>query len=141
MSYRVKGLKLTLSAAVICGCTMMGWAQYRYFDEYTFSRTSWKEEKIRLDNFALHLLETPDRTGYIAYFVKKNGAKKVALGRARRAQKYIIKKYRIRVARVVVLFGGISPEASIVLEPRPSSDPPPKFGLTGPSRQRSAASP
>jgi hypothetical protein len=56
------------------------------FDSYSHS-ISWKEETVRLDNFAIFLSKFSDTKGYIGYYSGENSSQRRAKSRVDRAVK------------------------------------------------------
>jgi hypothetical protein len=65
-----------------------------------------KDEDIRLDNFAVALMQRPDARGYIFLYSAKDMAPSTARRRATRAKNYLVRVHRIKPARLVTHYGG-----------------------------------
>jgi hypothetical protein len=75
------------------------------FDEY--GPICWKDEKARLDNFAI-ALQNADRTtiGHIIVYDGKRACRGEAIARATRAKKYLVEYRNIEANRIVWRWGG-----------------------------------
>ena len=87
----------------------------RLFDQYSVIR--WEDEKARLDNFAIQLMNDPKVIGYI--FV--NDGKEMCVGeaqaRAMRAKRYVVEYRGVPWNRVVWRVDGYTGEFLITLQP------------------------
>lgn len=102
-------------------------AQLRWFDIY--SDVTVEEETVHLDNFAYFLKKDPKLIGYIGFFVGKDDKYKKVKRRALKAKEYLMKEYDLPESRIVVLYGGKNPDTQFVLQPKISSEPPPRFRI------------
>lgn len=102
-------------------------AQLRWFDIY--SAVTAEEEITHLDNFAYFLKKDPKLIGYIGFYVGKGDKYKKVKRRALKAKEYLMKEYDLPGSRIVILYGGKNPDTQFVLQPKMSSEPPPKFHI------------
>jgi hypothetical protein len=93
------------------------------FDNYGDIRFS--DEKARLDNFAIQLLNDPDATGYITVYPGRKAVVAEAQIRGNRARDYIINVRHIDPARVKTIDGGYRPDFTIYLQLVPTGAEPP----------------
>ena len=77
------------------------------FDDY--GRICWRDEKARLDNFAIALINS-DRTtlGHIIVYDDKRACRDEAVARAVRAKKYLVEYRKVEADRVLWRWGGYS---------------------------------
>jgi len=77
----------------------------RPFDEY--GRICWEDEKARLDNFAIQLLNAnPTTLGHIIVYDGQRACRGEAVARAMRAKKYLVEYRGVPADRVVWRWGG-----------------------------------
>ncbi len=75
------------------------------FDEY--GRICWDDERARLDNFAIALLQAPPTTlGHIIVYDGKRACRGEAIARAIRAKKYLVEYRGVPADRIVWRWGG-----------------------------------
>src|SRR5258706_10461385 len=86
----------------------------RAFDEY--GSICWEDEKARLDNFAIALLND-DRTtlGHIIVYDGRRACRGEAVARAIRAKKYLVEYRRVEADRIVWRWGGDPKDLSTTL--------------------------
>ena len=101
-----------------------------YFDSYK-SNVSWSEQRARLDNFAIALLDEPDSIGYIGFESNKNEPLKKAKQRISRAANYLIYQRKIDASRIVVIYIGQAEEPHIILQPVVKGGKPPFKSTAG----------
>ena len=65
-----------------------------------------KDEKIRLDNFAINMEQAADSVGYIVAYSGLDIAPTTARARARRAREYLVKVRGIKSTRLTTIYGG-----------------------------------
>lgn len=98
----------------------------QWFDSY--GKLPWAEEKLHLDNFAMHLKHNPDMTGYVAFYVGKNDNEADIQKRVDRAKKYLSHgRTKIDKERIIVVNAGKREETRTVLQPVLKANPPPNF--------------
>jgi hypothetical protein len=83
---------------IVCGLPLDTYGDIRFTDE-----------KARLDNFAIHLLNSPKALGYIIAYAGKQTFQHEAAYRLRRAKNYLVAVRRIDPAQVFTLDGGYQP--------------------------------
>src|SRR5947208_7846662 len=77
----------------------------RAFDEY--GAICWENEKARLDNFAIQLLNERSTTlGHIIVYDGKRACRGEAVARAIRAKKYLVEYRNVSADRIVWRWGG-----------------------------------
>ena len=97
----------------------------RKIDEYGNIR--WSDERMRLDNFAIELHNTPAATGYIVCYGGRRGRTGEARRRCDRAVKYAGGLFRgTDAARLVTLDGGYREDLTVELWVLPSGSTPPQ---------------
>ena len=90
----------------------------RPFDEY--GRICWDNEKARLDNFAIQLLNDNSSTlGHIIVYDGKRACREEAIARALRAKKYLVEYRKVPANRIVWRWGGYQHElmTTLVIHP------------------------
>jgi hypothetical protein len=89
----------------------------RAFDEY--GRICWENEKARLDNFAIQLLNEPTTLGHIIVYDGQRACRGEAVARANRAKKYLVAYRKVPPGRVVWRWGGYlsEPMTQLVIHP------------------------
>lgn len=95
-----------------------GRSLHRAFDEY--GALCWEEEKARLDNFAIQLLQDATTLGHIIVYDGERACRGEALARAVRAKKYLVERRRVDANQVVWRWGGYQrePKTTLVIVPR-----------------------
>lgn len=89
------------------------------FDEY--GRICWENEKARLDNFAIQLLnDNPTTLGQIIVYDGKRACRGEAVARAQRAKKYLVEYRKVPADRIVWRWGGYRGEMTTTLVIHPS---------------------
>ena len=86
-----------------------------YFDSYK-SNISWSEQRVRLDSFAIALLNEPKYTGYITFESSKKESLKKAKARINRTVAYLTYQRKIEKSRIVVVYKGKAEEPDITLQ-------------------------
>lgn len=91
----------------------------RAFDEY--GAICWEDEKARLDNFAIQLLNE-DRTtlGHIIVYDGKRACRGEAEARAIRAKKYLVEYRKVEANRIVWRWGAYLSDMTSTLVIHPS---------------------
>lgn len=77
---------------------------YRAFDEY--SNLTFRDERARLDNFAIMLQEVPEWRGYIVVYAGRRARPNEAKVRGERNRRYVIERRGVEPERVVTIDGG-----------------------------------
>ena len=111
------GILLTLSLPV-GGRTLASHSlPNRAFDEY--GRICWENEKARLDNFAIQLLNEPTTLGHIIVYDGQRACRGEAVARAIRAKKYLVDYRKVPATRIVWRWGGYVSEVmtQLVIHP------------------------
>ena len=97
------------------------------FDAY--GDINWQDEKARLDNFAIQIINSPDARGSIMTSAGNPTYRGEAQYRLQRAKNYLVKVRRIDPARLIMIDGGYRSELTTTLrlvyndETVPSPDP------------------
>jgi hypothetical protein len=107
----------------ICSTTIFG--ADSWFD--TYGRLGWKEEMLRLSNFAVYLEGASEMTGYVAFNWRTKAEREVMKKRVERSVKYLINVRKVSPKRIVIVDGGKRENSRIVLQPVDSRLPPPNF--------------
>lgn len=76
---------------------------------------SFSDEKVRLDNFAIHLQRHPEAKGYIVIYHGKQFSASQARRRAERAKKYLTDRRGIESRRITIVEGGQREKLTIEL--------------------------
>jgi hypothetical protein len=79
-----------------------------------YGNISWEQEKQRLDNFAIHILNNSDYVGYIFVNVGRRACKGEAQARAIRAKKYMVEVRGVPSDRVVWRDLGYGNEVEVI---------------------------
>src|SRR5260221_5518841 len=101
---------IAVIASILCVMASLGDAAghvspNRAFDEY--GPICWENEKARLDNFAIGLLNMPNTTlGHIIVYDGKRACRGEAIARAIRAKKYLVEYRKVPANRIVWRWGG-----------------------------------
>lgn len=93
------------------------------FDQYGNIR--FEDEKARLDNFAIQLINDSNLTGYILVYAGRKAVAAEAQLRANRARNYLISVRQIDPARVKAIDGGHREDFTVYLELFPAGAGPP----------------
>jgi hypothetical protein len=83
------------------------------FDKY--NGLSFKEEKERLNNFAILLQQEPEALGYIMVYAGRRARVGEAKARGERAKKYLVTKHGIESGRIIITDGGHQEKLTIEL--------------------------
>jgi hypothetical protein len=129
----------TASACIVLLCTV-GFARSnhpsfvvdQWFDSY--GDLAWRDEKARLDNFAIALRQDPDLLGYILIYDGRRACVNEARNRGLRAKKYLGETRGIQASRIKLIDGGYREELTVILQPSPFGAP--KLGAS-PTLKRS----
>ncbi len=120
-----KGLPQSCPRTASCSVFAYGIIHYHdKIDEYGNIR--FNDEKARLDNLAVTLLEWPDNKGYIIAYGGRVTRIGEARRRAERAKKYLIMKRGISSERIVTLDGGYRENLTVELRSRSKDTPAPE---------------
>ena len=106
-------------SVMVCG---LSFGQVK-FDEY--GDLSWRDEKARLDNFAIQIMNQGGNVGYIIVYAGHRAGRGEALARANRAKDYLEWHRNIDLGRVVAIDGGHREDFSVELFIGPSDADPP----------------
>ena len=80
-----------------------------------YGNICWEDEKSRLDNFAIHTQNNPDRLGYIVVYAGRRSCAGEVQTRAERARKWVVEKRGVEANRVVWRDGGYREEVTTEL--------------------------
>ena len=83
------------------------------FDDY--GDIKWEDEKVRLDNFAIQLLNWPDGRGSIMIYAGNPTYRGEAQFRLQRAKNYLVKVRRIDSARLILTDAGFREHVETIL--------------------------
>jgi len=83
------------------------------FDSY--GDIGFEDEKARLDNFAIQLLNQETSTGYIFVYAGRRSYEGEAAERLLRAKDYLVKKRRIPAVRIITIDGGYKEDLDVTL--------------------------
>ena len=100
----------------------------RKFDEY--GDISLSDEKARLDNFAIQLMNEETAQGYIIVYAGRKATAAEAQTRADRARNYVISVREINPERVKAIDGGFNEELTVTLYIVPAGAGPPTLAPT-----------
>jgi hypothetical protein len=99
-------------------------APTRALDEY--GNISWADERARLDNFAIELMNSPDALGHVTCYGGRVGRRGEARRRCERARNYVTGYRHIDASRVVTVDGGYREDLTVVLWIVPPRATPPQ---------------
>jgi hypothetical protein len=103
------------------------------FDEY--GDISFRDEKARLDNFAIQMLNQPETKGYVIVYAGRRATVAEALLRANRAKDYLVNVRGIDPQRVQAIDGGYRVDFSVLLHlGSKDAEPPPLMPTVDPSQ-------
>jgi hypothetical protein len=111
------------TASITCGLR---------FDEY--GDISWEDEKARLDNFAIQLMNEENAQGYIVAYAGRKAYIGEAQLRANRARDYLIKVREVDPKRVTAVDGGYQLDLTVNLHIIPAGLEPPLNPTVDPSQ-------
>lgn len=94
------------------------------FDEY--GDISVRDEKARLDNFAIQLKNQPGTKGYIIGYASKRGSSKVIESHLRLTKNYLVMTRRLEPERIVTRNGGKREDLTVELYILPGDMTPPE---------------
>jgi hypothetical protein len=89
----------------------------------TYGDLDWEDEKARLDNFAIFLLNNPAFVGYIFVWAGTRACRGEAQARAMRAKKYLVDYRKVEWKRVIWHDNGYADEVNTILQPMPPERP------------------
>ena len=92
-------------------------AMDQHFDDY--GPISWKDERFRLDNFAIQVLNDEKSVGYIFVCRKVDGCPGEAQARAIRAKRYVVEHGGVPWNRVIWRVEGYCADVSTIVQPFP----------------------
>jgi hypothetical protein len=92
-------------------------------DEY--GNISFNDEKARLDNFAIELLNDPTAVGYLVGYGGRRSRRGEALKRLERAKHYLVTVRGVTSERLVTTDGGYREDLTVELHIRPQGAQPP----------------
>jgi hypothetical protein len=120
----VTGLPAACPGSASCS-TPVSWIHdpHDKIDEY--GNISFEDEKARLDNFAISLMESADMVGYLVAYGGRRARRGEARRRAERAKRYVTQVRGVPASRVVTIDGGHREDLTVELRLRPKDVPPP----------------
>ncbi len=81
----------------------------------TYGNLRFRDEKARLDNFAIWLQQQPKATGFIIVYPASRASLSNALARSKRAENYLVNVRRIDSRRLVRIRGGFRKHCTVEL--------------------------
>lgn len=93
----------------------------------SYSNLSWKEERHRLDNFAVFLLNNPEMKGYVAFCVGRDDSIKKRQSHINRVKKYLTKFRKVDENQIIFMDIGKCNESLTILTPRDKELPKPDY--------------
>lgn len=100
----------------------------RKLDEY--GNISWSDERARLDNFTIAVLDNPSARGYLLCYGGRVGRPGEARRRCRRAKNYVSGHRGVEAARLVIVDGGFREDLTVELWVIPPGISPPPASPT-----------
>ena len=107
-----KPRSLLIVSLLFCVATTSA-SPFRRYDSYGTVR--WKDEKARLDNFAIQILNSETGLGYILVVQESGGCPGEAMARAQRAKRYLTEHRGVPWNRVVWRLEGFREEIETTL--------------------------
>src|SRR6185503_4766168 len=83
--------------------------------DFGYGRIKFEDEKARLDNFAIQLLNDPGAQGYIYAFAGRDSRKGEVAKRLRRAKDYLVGIRQMKPGRIVTIDGGYRENFIVIL--------------------------
>ena len=83
--------------------------------DYGYGRINFEDEKARLDNFAIQLLNEPGAQGYIYGYSGRDSRKGEVAKRLRRAKDYLVGIRQMKPGRIVTIDGGYREDFIVIL--------------------------
>lgn len=121
--FQVINLALSICLLIVlCGNTL---AVDQWFDSY--GHLPWDEEKLHLDNFAIHLKQNPNMKGYIVFYIGKDIDAKEASTRIARVKDYLLCTRDVDPMRIVIVDKGSREKTRTILQPVLADKQPPDF--------------
>jgi hypothetical protein len=96
----------------------------RKLDEY--GNISWEDERARLDNFTIELMNNPNARGYMTCYGGRVGRVGEARRRCERAKNYVSGYRGVEASRVVTVDGGYKEDLTVELWVVPQGVKPPQ---------------
>ena len=93
-----------------------------WLDKY--GNISWEDEKARLDNLAIQLMNDPNQIGYYYVIVGRESCKGEAQARAVRARNYLVKFRHVDWARIICKDIGYGDDFQVSIWLAPRGKPP-----------------
>lgn len=94
--------------------------------DFGYGRIKFEDEKARLDNFAIQLLNEPGAQGYIFAYAGRNSRKGETAKRLRRAKNYLVGIRQMQPGRIVTIDGGYREDFIVILIIASSGAPAPR---------------
>lgn len=110
----------SMVGTTVCGLSI----GYDKFDE--LGDLSGEDERARLDNFAIQLVNQTDYRGYIIVYAGRRARAGEAFLRANRARDYLVRKRNIDVGQVIAIDGGHREDFTIEMFVGPADATPPE---------------
>lgn len=120
----VGGLPESCPKSAECSATVPQGCYLDRIDEY--GGISFNDEKARLDNFAIELMNGTEFVGYIVGYGGRRSRRGEALRRVERAKRYVTNVRGVPPERVLTLDGGYREELSVELRVRGKGMRPPQ---------------
>ena len=83
--------------------------------DFGYGRIKFEDEKARLDNFAIQLLNEPRAQGYIYGYAGRDSRKGEVAKRLRRAKDYLVGIRQMKPGRIVTIDGGYREDFIVIL--------------------------
>jgi hypothetical protein len=119
----VGGLPDSCARKSSCTTTVMGVVIGDPLDHY--GKIPFDDEKARLDNFSIELLNDPQAQGYLVCYGGRVGRAGEAWARCKRAKNYMVAVRGIAPSRIVTVNGGYREDLSVWLWVVPAGAKPP----------------
>ena len=124
----VGGLPESCPESASCTSAIPHFIFHDKVDEYGAIR--FEDEKARLDNFAIEVMNWPQAVGYVVGYDGRRPRRGEALRRIERAKRYLVTVRGIDASRVVLIEGGYREELTVELKIRSKDLPPPALSPT-----------
>ncbi|HEX7313401.1 MAG TPA: hypothetical protein VF297_05745 [Pyrinomonadaceae bacterium] len=120
----VGGLPETCAKVAACTSAIPQFIFHDKIDEY--GNIKFEDEKARLDNFAIELLNSPEFVGYIVGYGGRRSRRGEAARRIARAKRYIVTVRGVPAERIVTIDGGYREDLTVELRLRVKEMQPPE---------------
>lgn len=126
----VGGLARSCTAESSCTTSLLSPPPLEHYDEY--GDIDLEDERARLDNYGVALLNDPAMSGYIVCYGGRRGRRGEAMARCERARKYLVGRRGFAPARIIPVDGGFRESLTVILWIMPPNMKPPVYPTVDP---------